>query len=59
MSSHIGEVLAALGTCFDSLGVRWYPSGLHLHLAADVGEAGNGLDLAAHVRYELGDGGCG
>ena len=24
MSSHIGEVLAALGTCFDSLGVRWY-----------------------------------
>ena len=24
MSSHIGDVLAALGTCFDSLGVRWY-----------------------------------
>lgn len=24
MSSHIGEVLAALGTCFDSVGVRWY-----------------------------------
>ena len=24
MSSPIGEVLAALGTCFDSLGVRWY-----------------------------------
>ena len=24
MSSHVGEVLAALGTCFDSLGVRWY-----------------------------------
>ena len=24
MSSHIGEVLAALVTCFDSLGVRWY-----------------------------------
>ena len=24
MSSHIGEVLATLGTCFDSLGVRWY-----------------------------------
>ena len=24
MSSQIGEVLAALGTCFDSLGVRWY-----------------------------------
>ena len=24
MSSHIGEVLAALGTCFGSLGVRWY-----------------------------------
>ena len=24
MSSHIGEVLAALGTCFDCLGVRWY-----------------------------------
>ena len=24
MSSHIGEVLTALGTCFDSLGVRWY-----------------------------------
>ena len=24
MSSHIGEVLAALGTCFDSLDVRWY-----------------------------------
>ena len=24
MSSHIGDVLAALGTCFNSLGVRWY-----------------------------------
>ena len=24
MYSHIGEVFAALGTCFDSLGVRWY-----------------------------------
>ena len=24
MSSPIGEVLAALGTCFDTLGVRWY-----------------------------------
>ena len=24
MSSQIGEVLAALGICFDSLGVRWY-----------------------------------
>jgi len=50
MSSHIGEVLAALGTCFDSLGVRWYLFGAQAAIFHGVARLTADVDVTVLLK---------
>ena len=53
MSSHIGEVLAALGTCFDSLGVRWYLFGAQAAIFHGVARLTADVDITVLPELHL------